>query len=240
VRFDQAEDFFREAFRGVSLGKGERLDRRQFDECTFTDCSLQETEILDCTFRDCSFTDCNLSVAKLTNSRFAGVTFRRSKLTGIDWTATQWSSVGSPITFEARCVLDLGVFMGLRLPNAAFRDSSAHEVDFSDTDLSGCDFTGTDLAQARFNRTNLTKARLEGAYHYTIDLGSNTLKGASSSLPEGCIAPRSLWDQDRRSTHPGDPWLAPAAPGTVRLAETKPRFDSVRERGGVLTDESRS
>jgi fluoroquinolone resistance protein len=163
MTFAQADDFYQQTFKGISLRKGERVERKQFDECSFTDCSLQEAELIDCTFRECTFSDCNFSVAKVMNSRFPGVTFRRSKLTGINWTAAQWSSVGSPITFEDHCVLNLGVFMGLKLPNAVFRDSSAHEVDFSEADLSGCDFRGTDLAKARFNHTNLAKARLAHA-----------------------------------------------------------------------------
>jgi fluoroquinolone resistance protein len=205
MTFTRADDFYRETFSGVSLEKGERVERKQFDECSFADCSLQQAELVDCTFRECSFTDCNLSVAKVMNSRFPGVTFLRSKLTGIDWTAAQWSSVGSPISFEDHCVLDLSVFMGLKLPHAVFRDSSVREVDFSEADLSGSDFTGTDLAKARFNRTNLTNARLQGAYNYAIELGANTLKGASFSLPEAAslleLAGIKIVDTPTREKH---------------------------------------
>jgi fluoroquinolone resistance protein len=182
--FDDADEYLQQTFTALTVASGAKIAEKHFEDCHFQDCSFQETELFACIFRDCSFTACNLSVARFTNLRFTGVCFKRSKLTGVDWTAAQWSSVAPALSFEERCVLDLDVFMGLKLPNSVFRDSSAHEVDFSEADLTGSDFSGTDLAKARFSHTNLTKARFEGAYNYAISLKANTLKGASFSLPE--------------------------------------------------------
>jgi fluoroquinolone resistance protein len=190
--FDQSDDFEDTVFQGASLEPGTRVSGKQFDGCRFEHCSLQESAFLDCSFRDSSFDGCNLSMWNVTNTTFLDVVFRQSKLTGVDWTVARWSTVGAPVTFEDHCVLDLGVFLGLTLTRAAFRDCSAHDVDFSEADLSGCDFSGTDLHGARFNRTNLAKARLETAFSYTIDLGANTVKGARFTLPEAASLLRTL------------------------------------------------
>jgi uncharacterized protein YjbI with pentapeptide repeats len=190
--FDRSDDFEDAVFRGVSLDPGIRVVGKQFDGCRFENCSLLESAFFDCSFRDSTFEGCNLSLWNVTNTTFLDVVFRQSKLTGVDWTVARWSAVGAPVTFEDHCVLDLGVFLGLTLTRAAFRDCSAHDVDFSEADLSGCDFSGTDLHGARFNRTNLTKARFETAYSYTIDLGANTVKGARFALPEAASLLRTL------------------------------------------------
>ncbi len=184
-------EFFDKTFRGLILD-GQLLRGKQFDSCTFESCSFQEAQLVDCAFRDTTFVACNLSVAKLTNSRLAELTFKRSKVTGVDWTLAQWSSVGAPIAFEDECVLDYAVFLGLRLRQAVFRNCSAHETDFTEADLTESDFTGTDLSGARFNHTNLTRARLEGAFGYAIDPANNTMKDARVSLPEAGSLIRSL------------------------------------------------
>ena len=190
--FNGADEFEDAVFQGVSLDPGERVRGKQFESCRFEDCSFQQAEFYDCSFREASFEGCNLSVWRVTNSTFLDVGFRRSKLTGVDWTVARWSAVGAPVVFEDRCVLDLGVFVGLTLKRAQFRDCHAHDVDFSDADLSGCDFSGTDLQGARFHHTNLTKARFETAFSYTIDLGSNTVTDARFALPEAASLLRTL------------------------------------------------
>jgi uncharacterized protein YjbI with pentapeptide repeats len=190
--FDDADDFDDVVYRGVTVKPGARVVGKQFDGCRFEHCSFQEGEFLDCAFRDSTFEGCNLSMWKVTNTTFLDVVFRESKLTGVDWTAARWSAVGAPVTFEDHCVLDLGVFLGLTLTRAAFRDSSAHDVDFSEADLAGSDFSGTDLHGARFNHTNLTKTRFETAFSYTIDPGANLVKGARFALPEAASLLRAL------------------------------------------------
>ncbi len=204
VEFDGADDFDDAVFRGVTVEPGTRVVGKQFDGCRFEHCSFQEGEFLDCAFRDSTFEGCNLSMWKVTNTTFLDVVFRQSKLTGVDWTAARWSTVGAPVTFEDHCVLDLGVFLGLTLTRAVFRDCSAHDVDFSEADLSGSDFSGTDLHGARFNHTNLTKTRFETAINYTIDPRGNLVKGARFALPEAASLLRALGvelvDTDGRSS----------------------------------------
>jgi uncharacterized protein YjbI with pentapeptide repeats len=181
--FDESEEYFQQTFRGASL-VGATVRGKDFEECRFEACSFQETEFSGCAFRGSLFVACNLAVMKVPNSRFADVTFQRSKLTGVNWTVAQLSTVGTALTFEEQCVLDYSVFMGLKLKNMPLRDSTAREVDFTEADLSGSDFSGTDLSGARFNHTNLSKAHLEGAYGYAIDINANLLQGTHASLPE--------------------------------------------------------
>jgi fluoroquinolone resistance protein len=181
--FDETDEYFQQTFRDASL-LGATVQGKDFEECRFEACSFQETEFSGCAFRGSLFASCNLAVMKVPNSRFADVTFRRSKLTGVNWTVAQLSTVGTALTFEEQCVLDYSVFMGLKLKNMALRDSTAREVDFTDADLSGSDLSGTDLSGARFNQTNLSKAHLEGAYGYSIDVNANLLRGTRVSLPE--------------------------------------------------------
>jgi fluoroquinolone resistance protein len=181
--FDESDEFFQQTFRNASL-VGATVRGKDFEECRFESCSFQETEFSGCAFRSSIFAACNLAVMKVPNSRFVDVTFQRSKLTGVNWTVAQLSTVGTALTFEEQCVLDYSVFMGLKLKNLTLRDSTAREVDFTESDLSGSDLSGTDLSGARFNHTNLSKAHLEGAYGYSIDINANLLKGTQVSLPE--------------------------------------------------------
>ena len=181
--FDESDEFFEQTFHDVGPG-GEILRGKDFEDCRFDSCSFQETEFSACTFRGSRFVGCNLAVMNISNSRFVDVTFQRCKATGVDWTAAQVSTIGSSLTFDEQCVLDYSVFSGVKMRNAAIRDSTAREVDFSEADLAGCDFSGTDLTGARFNHTNLSKAHLEGAYGYSIDPSANQLAGARVSLPE--------------------------------------------------------
>lgn len=181
--FDESDEYFQQTFRDASL-PGATVRGKDFEDCRFESCSFQETEFLGCEFRDALFVACNLAVMKVPNSRFADTTFKRSKLTGVDWTLAQLSAVGAALSFEEQCVLDYSVFVGLKLKNMTLRDCTAREVDFTEADLAGCDFSGTDLGGARFSRTNLSKAHLEGAYGYSIDVNANLLKGARVSLPE--------------------------------------------------------
>jgi fluoroquinolone resistance protein len=181
--FDGSDEFFQQTFRNAAL-PGKTVRGKDFEDCRFDSCSFQETEFSGCAFRGSLFVACNLAVMKVANSRFVDVTFKRSKLTGVNWTDAQLSAIGTALVFEEQCVLDYSVFLGLKLRNMTLRDSTAREVDFTEADLSGCDFSGTDLSGARFNHTNLSKAHLEGAFGYSIDLTANQLKGTRVCLPE--------------------------------------------------------
>jgi uncharacterized protein YjbI with pentapeptide repeats len=175
---------YRAKFTGVSL-KGETIEGKEFDECAFRNCAFQESTFSGCVFRDSTLLECDLSISQMTNSSFAKVSFKKCRLTGVNWSNARWPAVPlhTPVTFD-ECMLNYSVFQGVALKGAAFLNCVAHEVDFSGADLSGCDFTGTDLAGATFNQTNLSSARLQRAHSYAIDLRSNKLVGAQFSLPE--------------------------------------------------------
>jgi fluoroquinolone resistance protein len=189
--FEHDDEFTDATFRGLAL-QGASIRGKDFEACRFNGCSFQEAQLWGCTFRDSSFVDCNLAAIRVTNSQFVDVVFQGSKLTGVNWTEAHWSPIGSPMVFEAQCVLDYSVFLGLKLKHAVFRDCSAREVDFSEADLEGADFSGTDLSGARFNHTNLTNARLETAFAYSIDPANNQLHGTRVALPEAASLLRHL------------------------------------------------
>jgi uncharacterized protein YjbI with pentapeptide repeats len=175
---------YRTKFTGVAL-TGETIEGKEFDECVFRNCTLQETTFRGCVFRDSTFLECDLSMSEVTNSSFAKVSFKKCRLTGINWSNARWPAVPlhTPVSFD-ECMLNYSIFQGVPLKKAAFLNCVAHEADFSAADLSGCDFAGTDLTGATFNQTNLSSAQLERAHSYAIDLRSNRLVGAQFSLPE--------------------------------------------------------
>ena len=176
------DEFFQAEFTDLRLN-GEALEGKVFEECTFRKCSFESCALTDCAFVSSTFLDSNLSLAILTNTRFNDVVFERSKLTGVNWTKAGSPAVGSPVRFE-RSTLDYGVFSGRKLRGWIFRECSLLEVDFSDADLTDAEFSKSNLDRAQFHHTNLKGAHFEGAYNYSINLETNSIRGASFSLPE--------------------------------------------------------
>ena len=62
-----------------------------------------------------------------------------------------------------------------------FKNSTLHEVDFTETDLTEAVFDNCDLKRATFERTNLEKADFRNALNYSIDLEQNRIKKAKFS-----------------------------------------------------------
>lgn len=171
-------------FEGLDLG-GATVERAAFEDCTFVDCDLQGVELVGCELAGCTVEGGNLSLLRPVDTRISEVAFRHAKLLGVDWTLAAWPrlSVAGLVTFE-RCTLDDSVFMGLDLPEVAFRHCSLVDVDLSECGLTGATFVGSRLDRAHFGRTDLRGAHLEGAFGYRIDVRSNQVGGATASLPE--------------------------------------------------------
>ena len=165
--------------------KGAKLESKTFYACVFRNCDFTGASFRFCKFRDCRFESCNLSLAKVGASVFDGVSFKDSKLTGVNWTEAEWPklTLSGPLKFQ-NCVLSDCSFLGLPLAGAVIKDSLAKEADFRETILSKADLAGTDFAGALFGATDLCGANLAGARNYAINVKENKVKDARFSLPE--------------------------------------------------------
>lgn len=178
-------EYNNQAFKKIQC-PGERLETKEFYECTFSDCVFTEAVFDHCRFVDCTFQGCDLSLAQVPGCTFRGVTFEKSKLVGIDWTKAIWGrkqGILNSVGF-AECTLNYSTFIGAPMPGLRMTQCLAHDVDFAEADLTSADFTGTDLADSRFWQTNLTGADFTGATGYAIAATLNTLKKTKFSLPE--------------------------------------------------------
>lgn len=178
------EEYSDGVFEGLEL-KGGAVVSRKFYGCVFRGCDLTGTAFRSCRFRDCRFESCNLSLAKLDGSSFSSVSFRDSKLTGVDWAAASWPKIRLPamLNFE-NCVLSDACFLGVPLRGSRIAGCLAKGADFQEADLSGADLSGTDLSGALFRGTELSGADLSAARNYAINPAANKVKGAKFSLPE--------------------------------------------------------
>jgi uncharacterized protein YjbI with pentapeptide repeats len=178
------KEYSGEVFTGLDLKK-KALTSKHFTDCLFKSCDLTAAVIRLCVFKDCRFESCNLSLAALHGSVFSGVTFKDSKLVGVNWTEAAWPRIqlASPVQFEG-CLLNDSVFLGLKLGGTRITRCLAKGADFRDADLSKADLTHTDFSGALFGQTDLTGANLDQARNYAIRISDNKVKGASFSMPE--------------------------------------------------------
>ncbi|WP_461535256.1 pentapeptide repeat-containing protein [Spongorhabdus nitratireducens] len=181
-----------EAFNDIDLSNS-RLTDIEFDACTFINCDLSETVFEKCRFIDCLFDKCNLSLARLDHSRLLEVSFRNSKLIGIDWTRVDWPQIlpAAPVSFHS-CILNDACFFGLSLSELIMEDCKAHDVDFREGAFVKAVLNGTDLTNSLFNNTDLSAASFIEAANYNIDINFNNVKGASFSRYEATRLLESL------------------------------------------------
>ena len=155
------------------------LEKGEYENCTFSNCNFSETDLSNFNFAGCSFIGCNLSMVKLAKTVFQDISFKDSKLLGVNFECCNEYLIG--INFDT-CILNLSSFYKLKLKNARFKNCSIHEVDFTETDLTLSVFNECDLSGATFLNTILEKADLRKAHHYSIDPEQNKLKKAKFSL----------------------------------------------------------
>lgn len=171
--------YYRQIFSKLS-SEGETIADTEFEGCTFIDCSFMNGTFQQCAFIDCTFTRCVVSAMKVTDSRFAGISFAGGKTIGIDWTAARHIE---DIGFTD-CAVDYCNFRMLPLPKAVIRGCSAKEADFTEADLTAADCSGTDFTGSVFFKTTMTGADFRGARNYYVDVRTNTVKGAKFSIPD--------------------------------------------------------
>lgn len=167
----------------------------EFNDCVFKGCDFHETEFMACRFNDCEFHDCNLNMVTIKDCSFREVSFKDSKMVGINWLAADWPKLlsSSPINFQD-CQLDYSTFIGLVLKKIKLKGCSLKDIEFSDANLLGADFRDSVLTASRFNNSDLSEARFEGATEYRIDITRNRVKKAKFSLPEAYSLLHSIED----------------------------------------------
>jgi uncharacterized protein YjbI with pentapeptide repeats len=105
---------------------------------------------------------------------FLGVTFRRSKLLGVDFSE---ASSNPTFTFEA-CNLEYATFQKVNLRKTYFIDCKLTESTFNECDLVDTDFSHSELSGATIDQCVLTRANFTTAGGVFIDPTRNRVKDA--------------------------------------------------------------
>lgn len=179
--------YYRVKLSDISLTR-EKIENKEFEQCTFTKMYLTDCAFLKCKFIECTFENCILSALKPINSTFSDLSIKDSKIIGCDWTV---ASRLETLAFSDSQI-NYSSFRFLKLQKTKLINSIAKEADFTETDLSESDFSGTDFEGTIFFRTNLTKVNFKKAKNYYIDTKTNTLKKAQFSFPEAINLLKSL------------------------------------------------
>jgi len=184
VILEEKNEFWSETLKDSNFS-GMEVTSKEFDGCTFEKCDFSEATFKRCNFVDCEFTNCNLSLVKIEYSKFSDVSFRDSKLIGINWTKVSWPSLifSSQIKFYKSILNDCS-FYGLSMQDLVMEECKAHNVDFREGDFSNSNFTYTDLSGCFFGNTNLSGADFSEATDYDIDIYHNIIKKAKFSRLE--------------------------------------------------------
>lgn len=160
-------------YRKVPLPKGE------YEWCTFIRCDISNSDLSHVQFSDCEFTGCNLSMTKMMATRLQNITFKDSKMLGVQFDTCNNFLI--EFSFE-NCVLNYSSFFGMKIPKTVFKNSSIQEVNFTGANLNGAIFENCDLLKAIFDRTYLVGVDFTSSYWYLIDPEENTLTEARFSL----------------------------------------------------------
>jgi fluoroquinolone resistance protein len=160
----------------------------EFVGCQFIGIDFSEFNFSRLKFLDCTFSECNLSNASLKSGVFRGVSFKKSKLIGLNWTET---TTLASCTY-ADCIMDYGVFHSMNLKGFSFINCKMMEVEFWDSQLAKSSLTGCMLRGSAFNKADLSGADLRGSTDYFIDVRFTNVKKAKFSMPEAMALLSSL------------------------------------------------
>lgn len=172
TKLSAEQSFQGEVFANLDLQQAD-LSGKEFYGCTFRQVKLQESRWKQARLEDCSFEDCDLTRMNPAQMRALGVTFRQSKLMGIDWSDLS----KNPLVGFEDCDLRYSSFVGTNLSKCVFRACKATEANFIQCDLTSADFSGTDLTGANFEDSDLTKANFATADGAFVNPAKNRVKG---------------------------------------------------------------
>jgi fluoroquinolone resistance protein len=167
-------DFFADQiFSELAPGPAD-LSGKELQRCTFRRCKLAESRWAQSKLEDCVFEDCDLTRMVPQALALRGVTFKGSKLMGVDFTDLRPLP---QVTFEG-CDLRYASFVKLRLRATRFIGCIAREANFIEVDLTEADFTDTDLTGSVIRGCQLAKTNLSRATGVAFDPQLNKVKGA--------------------------------------------------------------
>lgn len=158
---------------------GQRVHKREFDNCVFRNCDLSACDFSYTKFIDCVFETCNLSNVVLENTRLADCQFTDCKLLGIHFVACE--DFLFKVSFK-NCMLDYSSFMFKKMAKTNFSGSSLRGVGFGGCNLSSSIFDGCELDGAVFRESVIDGADLSTARNYIIHPEINSIKGAKFSV----------------------------------------------------------
>lgn len=160
----------------------------EFYSCIFAKSLFQHTVFKGCLFEDCTFESCNLSLATIVESKFVGISFIDSKLTGINWGGVKGIFTATFIS----CILNDNIFTNRSLVKFLFQDCSLQGAIFGNVNLKHAKFWGCDLEKCQFDNTDLSFSDFSTSRNYFIDTKANKLHKTKFSLPEAISLLKNL------------------------------------------------
>jgi uncharacterized protein YjbI with pentapeptide repeats len=170
----QEQSFYDQRFEGEAIDQLFKAGQH-FEACQFIKCDLKKATLSQIKFTDCHFEDCNLEGCYIVDTAFQEVSFKESRLLGLEF--EHCSRMLFSIRFE-KSKLSVCSFNGLDLRDCRFSESELREVDFSNTDCQDVTFDGCDLGRSIFEQSDLRKADFRAAIGFNIDPEKNKLQGA--------------------------------------------------------------
>lgn len=162
-------------------GKLEELPQGTFEACVIRNVDFSKINLERYVFVDSTFENCNLSNTNVLNCGFQNVTFRYSKLLGVDFSSC--NTFGLSFAFVG-CQLEYCIFNELNLTKTEFEECKLSSVDFIQTNLKGSKFNLTSLDGCIFEYANLEQVDFRTAFNYSINPEENTMKGAKFSASQ--------------------------------------------------------
>jgi uncharacterized protein YjbI with pentapeptide repeats len=148
---------------------------------TFKNCDFPEVNWIDAHLIDVTFDECNLSGIKLRGAGFSRVSFKNSKIAGLDF--SQIRKLTASISFQ-ECRLLYCLFGSMKLKRLQMTKCGIIGCQFENCDLSDAVFSGSDLTESTFTTCNLKGADFREATNYMLDVRNNALAGARFSASE--------------------------------------------------------
>ena len=181
-------DFFADAtFSDLSI-ESASLSGKEFQRCTFRRCKLPQSQWVETRLEDCVFEGCDLLRMVPTKLALRSVTFKDTRLMGVDW-----SDLGTmPYVEFERCDLRYCSFVKLKLRKTRFVNCNAREANFIDVDLTEADFTGTDMLGSIVQGCVLAKTSFSRATNVVFDPQANRVKGTSIAVETAVALAQSL------------------------------------------------
>lgn len=184
----QDDDFFAEVtFTDLTLEAADLSDK-ELQRCTFRGCKLIESRWGKTRLEDCVFEDCNLSRMVPQQLALRGVTFKGTRLMGVDFSDV------APLpdfSFE-KCDLRYASFVKLRLRAARFVGCVARETNFIEADLTEADFTDSDLQDSTIRGCQLARANFSRARNVLFDPQQNRVQGVRLGFDAAVLLVQSL------------------------------------------------